>query len=93
MEFVKQKEPSHIIEGEMQIDAVLISSVAERKSFDLSVIGKEKVPIFLDLNFGNFAYKHTQCLAKVEAYGSIYQVMNKSCSDLSDGCKAWEEYL
>lgn len=84
----KQKDPSLVIDGEMQADAAIVASVGARKAPGSPVAGAANVLIFPELNSGNIAYKLTERLAKAEAYGPIYQGTAKPCSDLSRGCKA-----
>ena len=90
LEIVKERNPKLLIDGELQADAALVSSVGEKKAPGSSVAGKANVLVFPDLGAGNIGYKLVQRLANAEAFGPFLQGFAKPVSDLSRGCSVEE---
>ena len=83
---VMQREPSLLIDGEIQVDCAIVPEVAQRKDSSSKVKGRANIFIFPNLDAGNISYKLTQRLARARAIGPLLQGLQKPASDLSRGC-------
>lgn len=84
-DIVRERAPHLKVEGPIQFDAAVDSTVAAKKMPNSEVAGKATVFIFPDLNTGNNTYKAVQRTSGAVAIGPVLQGLNKPVNDLSRG--------
>ncbi len=86
VEILKSRNVDFDFDGELQLDASIVPSVAERKAKDSKVAGKANILIFPELEAANIGYKLVQRFGGAEALGPLIQGLAKPVHDLSRGC-------
>lgn len=86
VDIAQKKDPTVLIDGELQADSAIVPDIAKRKVSDSEVAGEANILIFPNLDAGNICYKITERLAKARAIGPIILGTVQPCSDLSRGC-------
>lgn len=75
LKLAKAKAPHLLIDGELQADAALVTSVGETKAPGSAIAGHANVLIVPNLEVGNISYKLVQRLGHAEAVAQSYKVL------------------
>lgn len=82
---LKMLYPDLIIEGPIQYDAAINTTISNIKLPESCLLGQANILIFPDLNSGNITYKAVQQSLNISSIGPILQGLLKPVNDLSRG--------
>lgn len=82
----KERGVDFKFDGEIQLDAAIVDTVAAKKAPGSEVAGKANVLIFPDLGAANIGYKLVQRFGGATALGPLIQGLGAPVHDLSRGC-------
>ncbi len=85
LSIARKINPEYDMDGELQLDAAIVQSVAAKKVKESTVAGQANVLVFPDLDAGNIGYKLVQYMANAKAIGPILQGFAKPVNDMSRG--------
>ena len=77
VKLANEKNPELALDGDLQLDAALVQSVADLKAPQSKVAGNANILVFPDLEAGNIGYKLVQRFGGAEAYGPVLQGIAK----------------
>lgn len=92
VEKIRDRAPDIQVDGELQLDAAIVPSVASSKAPGSILEGKANVLVFPSLEAGNIAYKMLQRMAGYSAIGPFLQGFDGGWHDLSRGCSSDDIY-
>ena len=88
LEMVKYREPTLLVDGELQVDAALVPSVTDYIAPNSPVRGRVNTLVFPDMDAGNIGYQLVRRFGKAETFGPFLQGFAKPISYIPHGAAA-----
>ena len=93
IDIIRKNHPEWLIDGEMQLDAAIVPTVAAKKTPNSPLQGRANILIVPDLNSGNILYKALERFGGFTCAGPIIQGFVMPLADLSRGSTANDTML
>ena len=88
LDMIKYREPTLLIDGEMQVDAALIPSVTDFIAPNSPVRARVNTLVFPDMDAGNIGYQMARSFGKAQTFGPFLQGFAKPISYIPHGASA-----
>ena len=85
LEMVKYREPTLLVDGELQVDAALVTAVTDFRAPGSPVRGRVNTLVFPNMDAGNIAYQIARSFGKAKTFGPYLQGFAKPISYIPHG--------
>jgi phosphate acetyltransferase len=84
-DMVKNREPTLVVDGELQVDAALVPHITDIKASGSPVRGRVNTMVFPDMDAGNIGYKLVRNFGNAQTFGPYLQGFAKPISYIPRG--------